>query len=239
MAAWLAALGLAGLTLGWGTFWFALAAAVTVHAFALVLACQGALRERSWQVRACFGLAVYLALQGLVYGPAFWLGRQYVRLLPIEGIVSSELLANGDVLVVSGPRMRAEGWQAGDLVVYRLRRVVGAGLVLGAGLGVDRVLGCSGEHLAFVRGILTLDGRRPPAGAGPLVQRTGIPDFELVPDAGECLVFPSLLALHGNGAMARELLAAASRVQAADIQGRVLWRVRPLSRFGPLAGSGP
>jgi hypothetical protein len=239
LAAWLTLLGLGVASLGdvwgWTAWWWA----VAVHAVGVLRLLAPSLGFERGLVRAGYGALLFLALVAGIYAPVHWLATRAVFVLPC-GYGRGVYLAHVDeVFLVSGPWLPERPLQRGDLVAYTLDSVGGAGFQH-AGYAVDRVVGVPGDRVEFRHGRISVNDRTPPAGERPVAPVNWPMEASWRVEPGEFLIFPSQLSVAVNSAARQQpsevanLLAPVCRVRAGQVAGRILWRVRPWSRFGPV-----
>jgi hypothetical protein len=182
---------------------------------------------------------VYLVLVSCIYAPAIAGVRRCARLVPLAGVRSTQEVGEGDVLVSSGPWTAPRRYARGDLVVYRIHGGAMGGQVR-SGWGVDRIIGIPGDRVTFDGQTLRVNGAAVPPAMLPLAGTADIGALDLELPRGTFYIFPSLLdaEVHGPAAAGRQLrvrmLGALSPVRQADVYGKVVWRLRPWRRFGPM-----
>jgi hypothetical protein len=85
---------------------------------------------------------------------------------------------------------------------------------------------------------LYVNGASPPEGEGPLAALPPLDELELDVGPGDCLILPTCLDVTlpgghaGNQTVHRQLIRSVSVVAEDHILGRVVFRLRPLKRFG-------
>jgi signal peptidase I len=215
------------------------------HCFAVNLIARPALMQRPIIERAGWGLVIWVCLLTLVYTPAFILLRRGVGWIGIEGIRYSETLQRGDVIVYAGRWFKPDQWERGDLVSYIMRSFWGPGFYIRDGRGIDRIIALPGDEVIYTGDTLLVNGVEPPPELRPLLTwpRQGGTHFT-VPE-GHVVIVPSTLAIEANVIVAsrngqtdtlRDLIS----IDEQEISGRVLWRMRPWTRFGPVTpGASP
>ena len=244
LTAWLWFLFLALLTIGTGFSQFWLALACLVHTFVIVAVWGNNLLYEGLPIRVLASVFVFLGAWYFLYGSITWFGGRFYEPLAVEGIVSSRLLKNDDVILHEGPWRRPEHFQRGEIVLYRMQSQWGGnglhgGYIYGAidGQCVDRVIGLPGEHIEARKGRLLVDGQALPENMYPLAGLSwgwsdGL-DVQLA--SAEYLIIPSIVRIPGPLPPNTRLnLGNLARVASVEIVGRVVLRVRPYSRFGRL-----
>jgi hypothetical protein len=236
MAAWLACLLLALVTIAgpWNNWWLALA--IAAHAAAFIALFAGNLAFEWIVVRMLFGALLFAGLQFGLYGPLGGLGRCLVVPLELTEFLPGPLLAPGDGILYQGSWLRSAAYARGDLVVYAIQEDRGSGIYVRAGLGLDRVLGLPGEHIRLRSHTITINGAPLPPGVAPLGRVPPLPDLDVTLGDGEYLILPSRLQLRLN-AHAREealvgIIGRVMVVRDSAVLGRVLCRVRPWRHLG-------
>lgn len=241
LAGWLCLLLGAALTAGtWLGIWL-LTAGILVHSCSLQLALSPQLRRLSWIPRLAVGVGLFVALRVLVYEPPLWGISQLARPVSVANTGGSGLvpggLGGGEVLLVTGPRLRPRSYVPGDVVLYRIGHVADSGFIVRGGHGLDRLLATAGQRMQLTRGTLTVDGEPPPTGRRPLGPLAELPELDVTIGPGEVGVIPSLLDLDeaalGSG-RGQPLWERVCRVRQESLEGRAVWRLWPLSDFGPL-----
>ena len=245
LAAWLV-LGLLAVSYaGSGTGWLLYYLMLGVQCLAIGLTMAPAMAQTSVGVRLITGLCVFLFLHVVLYGSIRWGSALYAQPLELPNIPRNSLIATDDVLLVQGPVGRPKAFSRGDLVVY----AIGGGYAHGGpgnyyvqeGTGIDRIVGQPGDRIQIAHQQVLVNGLPPERRNSPLADVSGWQDVpELTAGADEYLILPSLfppsVGAYGNQQAAREaylrMVADIVRVKADRIQGKVLWRVRPLKRWG-------
>ncbi len=240
LAVWLALLVLMVANIGTGLGWFFGTAAIGWHCFVISLLLAVPLSEQPLGTRIQVGFLVYLVLIACMYGPVVLVGRACFRLMPIQGIRSTAVLANGDIVIRSSQWTTRGVYRPGDLVVYRIHGRALQGVVIGEGFGLDRIVGAPGDRVANHGGVLTVNGVTVPAERLPIGGLAGLPEFDFVVGDDEYAILLSTLIWAGQGgdaaqrALAHRMTLDTCRVRERDIVGRAYWRVRPWNRFGGL-----
>jgi len=231
------ALALIGIATPWARY--ALAGMIALHTLALVSLFAANLAYERLLMRAAFGLFVYVSLHFFAYEPALWLCTRFLVATSIHWTPRGSVVESGDGLLFEGPWIRPARFARGDTVLYRLERLELTGFILRAGLSVDRVVGVPGDRVQREHGMLLVNGRPPADDAGPLGRvPLGAFDFQLGPR--EYAVFTTFglrnpfAHLLPNQRVPPSMVRRLSVVAYDDIVGRVVLRLRPLSRFGPI-----
>lgn len=235
---WAALLLLQVPVIGSGYAWLCFYLALSVHAVAVLLFFGDNLAyERHW-IRMAFGLTVVLGLYTLCYRPTLWLTGQCATVLPLNSFTEGTVLSRDDVILVEGPWLRPAELRRGDLVAYRILAEQHAQYVVRGGYNVDRIVGLPGDTVEIKGLELLVNGQPPPAGQQPLA---GVPwqtnlRWKLLP--GQYVIFPGRLLvrnpLPANRGAIEPLAMRLSEIPDRNIIGRVICRLRPWSRFGPV-----
>lgn len=231
----LLAAALTGGQFGW-TAYFAL---VGWHGLAINLILNRRLLELNIVSRMCVGLCVWACLNLCIYLPAGLLLRQYVTPFAANGILSGPLLADGDLILMTGAESRPSTFRRGDVVVYSMDRINTregiANLQLGSGWGIDRIIGVPGDHVQVGSAGVRINGEPLPDSAMPI--RPGYRQFRCdltLPE--QCyFIIPSSLRSQIQNARQDQvdrMFTEASKVPAESIAGRAMMRWRPFARAG-------
>lgn len=241
LALWCALLLLAVLLLGSGFAWLLGAAALGLHCMVYGLLLARPLAAETVGRRLITGVGVYLALLFGLYGPVLFICRNIVRIVPVNRVLPTEALRNGDVLVGGGRWLRPAEWRRGDLVFYRIESPTMAfaeHVVIQAGFGVDRIIGVGGDLVAYDGTDLTVNAQLVPADMMPIGGLRAMPAMSLRVEPGEVAVLPSALRWAARGPAAQgateRVIPAVARVREANLLSRLWWRLRPWSRFGEI-----
>jgi len=238
LVAWLLLLLLTLLSLGTSWAWLFRTGMIATHVVALVSLFAASLAYERLYVRAAFGLVLFLGLGWFLYQPVEWLCARFYVALPLPAVLEGDVIASGDGLIYEGPWLRPSAFARGDLVLYRIEASQQNNLIIRAGLGIDRVVGVPGDHVQVRDGVLLVNGNAPQAGQGPLGPVAPLGNFDLHVATGRYVIFPTRLALNLPGDPVRDarvrqsLVVPLSLVPHENVVGRVVFRVRPLSRFG-------
>lgn len=238
LSAWLIFLLLTILSLGTGWHFFFRNLMVVTHAVAVVSLFAASLSYHGLIVRALFGLVVFIGLNLLLYRPVVWACSRAYVLLPVPRIGANDVVGLGDVLVCEGPWMRSATWRRGDLVAYRVEALQESNYYVRAGLGLDRIVAVAGDQVRLTKGELYVNGAPPPEDSGPLGLPPRTVDLELEVSAGHYLILPTCLDVNlaGDALQRRRiyerLMRSVSVVGEENIVGRIVFRLRPLKRFG-------
>jgi len=238
LCTWLILLLLTLVSLGTGWHFFFRNLVVMTHAVAIVSLFAASLSYYGLIVRALFGLLVFVGLSLLLYRPVGWACSRAYVLLPVPRIGANDVVSPGDVLLYQGPWARPESFRRGDLVTYRIDHQQTSGYYIRAGFGLDRVVAVAGDHVQLAEGRLYVNGACPLEGEGPLAALPPLDELELDVGPGDCLILPTcldvtLFAGHaGNQRVHQQLIRSVSVVAEDDILGFVVFRLRPLKRFG-------
>jgi len=249
LGVWAAALFAALLWAGTGWGWLFYMTAASVHGSTIAVFLSGFLRERGILARMFTGFAVFLILYVFAYMPLVRGASAVVRPLQIQGVGIAQELRNGDVLLYSGRLLRRGAFERGDLVVYAVReRAVrvhldpGFNFIVRAGYWADRIIGLPGDRVEIRQGVLRVNEEAVPGDRGPVGGLQDLSDFSLTVPAYTFLVLPTEMLsrivipatiLDRPGAL-QAAYARLVYIEEREVLGRVLWRTRPVSRFGPV-----
>jgi hypothetical protein len=208
---------------------------IMVHNFAIISLVGASLIGEPILNRALYSAAAFGFLFVMLYGPALWGVSRYAFVIPRDGAVLGWGVENGDGLLLQGFPLRPSRYTPGDLVVYRVDWRRTGNTYVRRGFNVDRVLAGPGDRVVVSSGTLLVNGALPspevrPLGPVPLPLR----DIDLTLGEDEYAIFPSNIQLRAAGDHADlvSVLRRACKVPRENIRGRVLYRIRPLSRFG-------
>lgn len=233
---WLAILLAAAATLGRPVSWMLAFSAISVHSLAFSLLLAPVLQTLPLARRILLGLALYGALLGAIYLPLYRLATHCARVLPVSGLRAGLPIRDGDTLLYTSDWTRPASFRRGDVVAFRIAPTGGHGVVVQAGLGVDRVIGAPGDRVVFTDGVLTVNGQPCDAEHAPLRGLHGIPKLDVTLGQSEYLVLPTSLEWYRHGEVRQgvidETALRVSRVPESRILGRVFWRANPLTRVG-------
>lgn len=238
---WLGLILLAAALMGGPFGWTAYFALVGWHGLAINLILNRRLLEMNVLARMGTGLLIWGCLNIFLYLPAGVVLQRFVAPFQVNGILSGPVLSDGDILLTTGPAIRPEVIQRGDIVLYRLSRdALRAGYAnINArdGFGVDRIIGLPGDHIEVEGSSIKVNG--DPVFPAEMPIRPGFHPFacNLVLPEGAYFIVPSTLVMrvyYMNQAQMSDLFSSASVVRSEDILGRVLVRWRPFRRMGVL-----
>lgn len=217
-------------------------ASVSVHCFSISLLLTPQLQGRSLPFRLVAGMGVYAAVLFGVYWPIARGLQRAAGVLPINSLRDQQVLANGDVLLYTGPWTRPSSWRRGDLVVAEIGPASFGHAYIRAGLNVDRIVAVEGDTVRIDKGVLTINGEAPAPGLGPIGSIRNCPDLKLEVPEGAYVVLPSTLAwvnVPNSPALSAEMFNAVAELTEDAIRGRVIMRVRPWARLGFPNGERP
>lgn len=225
---------LGSLATPWSLWFFTIA--VIVHAFAFASLLAANLGFESWLVRALFGTMLFLALHYFVYNPLAALGRNFVEPVLVPDIQTNPVIASGDGLLCQGNWMRYTELQRGDLVYYEISAMSGPGWYLREGFGVDRIVGLPGDVVEINDGELRVNGAPLPEPLRPLGAIPRIKSYRCTVMSDRVLIIPTALRLMlgAEAAMGTAFMDQFVMVGQDRIRGRIVWRLRPWARFGPI-----
>jgi hypothetical protein len=219
----------------WATFYSF--AALSVHSLAVSLVTAKPLQRVGVVTRLAIGLGIYLGLLFLLYRPALQLGRNFVSILPVDGVRSKEPFTNGDVLLYTGRWSRPTAWERGDLVVIEIPGSQQGAVIIRPGYCVDRIVGLPGDHVCMDGHELSVNDEPQPEELCPVMGAKGLPPLDLTAGPGEYIVLPTSLRWQGHGntvPLMQALLRTVAKVDDSRLLGRVFWRARPWSKVGPM-----
>lgn len=234
MLVWLVLLSAAVYLRGGDGGWPAYFLLVGWHGFVVSLILTTPLRELPVHRRIRVGLVLYLILNFGIYLPAGYVISRFAATFPVRGMLSGNVLREGDVLLRTGAWNRPAQFSRGDLVVYWMRGGgVGDHTHMQSGYGIDRILAVPGDEVSFepdgvrVNGVLLGDEQ------GPLMSMD-VPRMAFDVPEGKYVILPSALwiTFRGDPTVRDQLIERVCRVKAEDVRGRVFWRTRPWERFG-------
>lgn len=237
---WLVCLAASIVTVATGWNWLFFTAMVATHTVAILAVFAANLAFERYIWRALFGMAVFFCVQLLLYTPVTWFGTRFLLPVSFHDLAEgSRVISPRDGLLVTGAWLRPDSFERGDIVIYQVRSVSGNGYIIQPGLGIDRVVGLPHDRVQIHQGEVLVNGAPLPA-AQPLgsIPLAGGFDVRLGPH--QYAVFPTLLRLRRGlpDDLEREvflkLMLHSSVVDMQEISAKVLWCVRPLTRFGPV-----
>jgi len=233
---WIAGIATSLVMLGTTTGALAFVATLGVHTYAIFSFISAGLRDRPPLLMMAWSMLLFLCLHVAVYSPVLGLVRLNVRWTDVQGVRDTPQLANGDVVLYDGRLRRPGAFARGDVVLYRIHSYRGAGLIINAGAGIDRVLGLPGDRVRIADGEIFVNNQPLARELYPLGPVGGV-QMELSAGPDEYIILPSTLGFYLHGQAGGYLASALGRVAVVEegsILGRVWWRVNPWSRFGPL-----
>lgn len=205
---------------------------IVLHTLAFFATLAPSLRHVSRVTRVLAPIALWCALNYVVYGAAGWLISRFVQPVPIAlESVGGRTVRGDDGLLVEGYWLRPKEFRRGDLVLYEIPHIRRDQYDIRGGVLADRVLGLPGERVHLSGGKILIDGAPCPAAplaALPLMETV---DRLLGPD--EYLIVPSEARLyyHNVDGLRADLAEAIVIVPRERVLGRVLWRIRPSGRW--------
>lgn len=234
LSIWLVFLLLGLLTLpSWSTPWF-FSAAVATHAAAVTSVLAVELSFERIGLRVLFGILLFIALRQLVYAPIggfvelFW--------VPINvpgGLLAGPVTQAGDGVIYEGRWLRPDTFARGDLVFYRIPATVGDHFYSLEGLGLDRIVGVSGDVVSVNKGKLLVNGHPPEAGEMPIGNTSWLPDLYMVVSQGHYAILPTRISFQTHNMSVRDdMIRQVSMTPGDHILGRIRFRLQPWSRFG-------
>lgn len=234
---WLTLLLLALVSLGAFSHSFFWSGVIVTHAVAFVSLFAASLSYERFLIRALFGAMVFAALHFLLYRPITQAASNLYALLPVPQIGANEVVTQGDVLLYSGQWLRPTLFGRGDLVAYRVNELQESGYYIRAGFNFDRIIGAPGDRVQATGGVILVNGDPLDADCQPLAD-SSLRDFDLTVGSGHYLILPTCLDVRlpagggPNRAARQQLLRSICIVRHNDVLGRIMFRLRPLKRFG-------
>ncbi|GMU84080.1 MAG: hypothetical protein AMXMBFR47_39500 [Planctomycetota bacterium] len=224
-------LTLLSLATPWTPWLFSIAVIVHALAFASLLAAN--LGYESWIIRALFGTLLFLALNYLLYNPIAGFCGHFVRAVYLPDIQLNPTIGSGDGLVCEGDWLRSAPCR-GDIVLYDMTPYSGNGWYVREGVGIDRIVGLPGDRIEITNGFLRVNGAEVAKGMAPLGAVPPIASFSCTVAPDRVFVLPTTLRLYLGPQMELrpEFIETAAHLDREQIRGKVLWRVRPWSRWG-------
>lgn len=214
-----------------------MAVALGIHTYSIVdCVFHRSLYFPRWQPIVLSLLTLPLLMYA-VYGPVRWFINGFGRFEPVSGRLVGPVLCDGDVLLAEGRWIARGTYQPGDVVSYGVPRLWGQGWYVPEGVQIDRILAGPGDRVQVLGHRLRINGRRLPPNRESLGVMRLPKEYDQVVPEGSYFIYPSLAPFQNPGyrnspeiPVRMEL----SLVPADRIRGRVLWRVNPLPRWGPL-----
>lgn len=210
--------------------------AIVTQVVAVISLLRGHMLGRSPVAAALLGVLLFLGLRTFVYQPIGWLaGRWAQPLIVPDGLLKNPVLQPGDGVLVSGPRTQKTEFRRGDLVLYEVPQAIGYPVQIAVGHGIDRIVGIPGDTVEIRSGRILVNDQPPAAGEVPLGPLDRFPDRTLILERDQYLILPTrlglVMALPKNQA---GLLYRLCVVDRSAITGRIFYRLKPWSRFGPI-----
>ncbi len=227
---WVVALLMAIFYMGTSLATFLVVAAIAVHSTSVMTYYAYRLLTVSIGKRLVLGIVLFLFLRFIVYGGVVSASRHAVVPLELKNFSANAadvtIIKEGDVVLYPGSRLRPESFELGNIVVYRVA----------GGFGTDRIIGLPGELMEFKDGELFIDGVPAEESRLPVGKLSKKINFRVRLSADEYGIFPSLLKVwitfYNNDEVLNTNLTQWVKVREKDVLGPVLWRVRPIKRFG-------
>jgi len=234
--AWLVAILLAIATTGTTIGWFCRMTVVAVHCLAINLLLMRDLQGMSTVRRALFGFGIYVCVVMFVYLPVLAAVGRVGSVVRVEQMAANESLETGDVVLCGGAWTNPNQWRVGHIVSYRTRIAGMAGYRLDAGENIDRIVGLAGDLIEIRSGRLFVNQVEPSPEHLPLAPLTGVPDATAYCPTGSVVIVPSAMVVQrvtANGTVdVRWATPQLLFVPFDSVRGRLIVRLRPLSRFG-------
>lgn len=214
------------------SFWL-LSGAVIVHASAFISLFAHDLSHERIAMRALFGGLLFLGLRAGVYAPLTGLAARFWTPMTIPyNYAPGPVLQAGDGILYEGAWRRPAEFSRGDLVVYEIPRMMGAGYYSHEGFGIDRIVAVPGDEVRIENGRLWVNGATPPANEAPLGNIPILSDMSFIVVKGEYVILPSRLNMGGPADVLRTFFNQVIRVHDVNVIGRVRMILKPWSRFG-------
>jgi hypothetical protein len=223
------------LYIGTTTCWWFLTGMIAVHALAIASLFASNLAYERTPMRAAFGLVVFLALQFFIYQPSVWFCSRFAVAVPIDDVRAGHVIASGDGLICEGAWLRPATFSRGDIVLYEIGELYTAGFVIRGGWSVDRVIGIPGDHVQRVKGLLTVNGETVPPHLLPLSSVPHLDNVDINLSASQYAIFTVVgrgFNLVRGQQLTPPVIQHLTVVDGEQIVGRVVFRLRPWSRFG-------
>lgn len=240
LASWGLALLIALLTVGSGFSYLFCFGSVSIHSFSVSLMLAPEMQRYALPMRMLFGLSLYFLILLALYMPGYLLVQNLGQTVPVAGIRTNPVIANGDILIRTGVWTRPKTFRRGDLVLVPIRGVAPVeGYYIPAGYNIDRVVAVAGDTVKIADGVLQVNGTPPPPGFGALGAVNRLPDGEMVVGDANVVVLPSILGVDAQANVIRNrphLLWDLSIHPSNEIVGRIMFRVRPWMRLGVPSG---
>ncbi len=237
LGVWLMLMMSALALIGVNMAWFLMSLAIAVHAAAFTTLFAASLAYERFLMRLAFGGVLFVLAYLLLYWPPIWFVGHFAHFVPLVHVPGGGPLAADDVLLTEAAWTRSESFTYGDIVLYRVHRLIRPDVYGTAGHGIDRVVGLPGDHIVVQDGTLLVNGTAPPAFPLGPINPQFVLDHHIRP--AEYAIIPSQFGFHlgdlpGGRAEAEIVSASIICVAERNVAGKVLYRVRPWSRFGPL-----
>lgn len=221
---------------------FLLYLAISIHGTSFAMLFSDRLTASSMLHRIGVGLACFVMVGCLLYAPVVYGAGQFIRPLQLTNVHAIRGLADGDVVLCSGPRLNTGPWNRGELVLVRMDAApFGNGYFLDSRYNVDRIMGLPGDVIEIRNRVLYVNGEELPLDLGPIGPHR--PDFSLTVPSDRYFVPPSALRWTLYGIDARGLVTPmyinAGLIRPENLIGRVVGRIRPWSNLGRIEGAAP
>ena len=205
---------------------------IAVHGMGFMIVLAGNLAWERLIVRAAFGLVVFGALYLLIYAPIGWLVSRLAYTLIVANASPVSALHDGDALLLAGRWLPQDPCAVGDIVLYEIQTAWGNNEYVRGGPSVDRIVAGSGDHVVVKNGQLLVNNVAPEPRRRPLGEIPRGLSIDCVVAADEFVILPTTP--RGFGRMSSSLARSACLIRRDEVVSRVLYRVRPLERWGPL-----
>jgi hypothetical protein len=239
LGSWLLIVTLALYFYGSGVSAFYYYLAISIHSFSFAMIFSDNLSGKPATERLAVSIASYIVTVCCVYGPLLVVTRGLFQTVQISNMRPGNPMIDDDVLLYAGNWIRPSSYSRGDIVIARLDPETFRGNFFVAGMNIDRLIGLPGDRVESKNSTLSVNGIELTQDQLPLGSM--LPDFDFVVPPGRFFVPPSALLwqVHGQDVAAQmiAMYVEAGLLSADHLRGRVLFRLRPWSRFGQIKGA--
>ncbi len=211
--------------------------AIGLHAFAVYdVLPDDANDERPSRLLA---VGVYALMLFAIYIPLYQAVTSVVEGFAVGFDTGSEIVQNGDVLLVDKRDAALSHLRRGDIVLFETReQPMGYGMFAG-GRTLDRIIGLPGDLVETVGGRLMVNGRPLPAERLPLNTGFALDGVSARVPRDKLLIIPSMLnvQVHGHGYVqvdVNALIRAQILVPVTQVVGRAFMIYKPFTHMGAL-----
>jgi len=209
--------------------------AAAIHSFVILTHFGLNLGYEGLVTRAAFGLMIFAGVQFALYAPLRAGAGNLYAPMRVTNLAPSTLLSNGDLLLREGAWISKRPYERGALVAYQLNGFYTYATL--NGFGLDRVVGVPGDRVQLEEGTLLVNGSPVPAACLPLGPLP-LTQLDATLREGEYLIIPTLLKItveNLNRQTVDRFMAQISHVREDQILGRIIYRLAPLARRGPIS----